>query len=331
MKALITGASGFIGSHLAAYLLSNGWDVAGIDDLSTGRIENVSLSIGHPRFRLAIDTVSNDLVMDRLASECDVIFHLAAAVGVKLIVEDPIRTIETNIDGTQAVLRAAKRYRKKVLIASTSEVYGKSSALPFREDDDSTFGPTTRPRWSYAVSKSVDEFLGLAYYRQLGLPVVVFRLFNTVGPRQSGQYGMVLPRFVAQARANHPLTVYGDGTHSRCFCNVGDVVKAIALLAGNQGAVGQVFNIGSTEEITIRRLAEMVLEEVWPEQLKVAASPRAFYEARIQQVPYEEAYGKDFEDMKRRVPDITKIFSLTGWKPQISLEATLREILRAEG
>jgi len=330
MKALITGVCGFIGSHLAAHLLSKGWEVAGIDDLSTGRVENVTLSLGHPKFKLAIDTVSNELVMDRLVSECDVIFHLAAAVGVKLIVDDPIRTIETNIDGTQAVLRAAKRYRKKVLIASTSEVYGKSGNLPFHEDDDSVFGPTTRPRWSYAVSKSIDEFLGLAYYRQLGLPVVIFRLFNTVGPRQTGQYGMVVPRFVKQALSNLPLTVYGDGTHSRCFCNVSDVVQALDLLATKDSAVGQVFNIGSTEEVTIRRLAEMVLNQVCGKQLDAAGSTASLYEARIQYVSYEEAYGKDFEDMKRRVPDISKIFDLTGWKPQVSLQETLRGILSTE-
>ncbi|HEX7975893.1 MAG TPA: NAD-dependent epimerase/dehydratase family protein, partial [Anaerolineales bacterium] len=242
-RVLITGGAGFIGSHLAEAMLERGRGVTVIDDLSTGRFENIAHLVGHPDFRFAIDSITNEAVMDRLASECDVIFHLAAAVGVMLIVEQPVHTIETNVMGTEAVLRAALRYRAKVLIASTSEVYGKGNHLPFREDDDVVLGPTSRSRWSYAASKMVDEFLGLAYHREKGLPVVVFRLFNTVGPRQTGRYGMVIPRFVQQALRGDPLTVYGDGEQSRCFLHVHDAVEAILALADCSQAVGQVFNI----------------------------------------------------------------------------------------
>ncbi|MFQ5859548.1 MAG: NAD-dependent epimerase/dehydratase family protein, partial [Anaerolineae bacterium] len=259
MQALITGGAGFIGSHLAEALLERDYHVTVIDDLSTGQFDNIEHLRDHPRFRFAIDTITNDMVMDRLSSECDVIFHLAAAVGVELIIDSPVHTIETNILGTDAVLRAAQRYRKKVLIASTSEIYGKNNHVPFREDDDRLLGPTTKARWSYATSKAVDEFLGLAYHKEKGLPVVIFRLFNTIGPRQRGRYGMVVPRFVQQALAGRPLTVYGDGRQTRCFCDVADVVRAIISLAEEPRAVGQVFNVGSTEEISILELARKVL------------------------------------------------------------------------
>jgi UDP-glucose 4-epimerase len=317
---LITGGAGFIGSHLAEALLEQGV----IDDLSTGRFDNIAHLTDHPHFRFAIDTITNEVVMDRLVSECDVIFHLAAAVGVELIVRDPVRVIETNILGTHAVLKVANRYRKKVLVASTSEIYGKTNHIPFGEDDDRLLGPTSKARWSYSTSKAVDEFLGLAYHRQMGLPVVIFRLFNTVGPRQTGQYGMVVPRFVGQALRGKPLTVYGDGQQTRCFCNVQDVVRAIIGLAGCPEAAGQVFNVGSTEEVTILGLAEKVLHAV--DTLGVQPPTVRTQDERIMFVPYEEAYEAGFEDMRRRVPDVSKIKALTGWEPQLSLEETLRRV-----
>ncbi|RMD66902.1 NAD-dependent epimerase/dehydratase family protein, partial [Candidatus Parcubacteria bacterium] len=266
MRALITGGAGFIGSHLAEHLLEHDHQVTIIDNLSTGRFDNIAHLTDHPRFQFAIDSITNEVVMDRLVSECDVIFHLAAAVGVELIVRDPVNVIETNILGTHAVLKVANRYRKKVLIASTSEIYGKNNQVPFREDDDRLLGPTTKARWSYSTSKAVDEFLGLAYHKQKDLPVIIFRLFNTVGPRQTGQYGMVVPRFVQQALAGQPLTVYGDGQQSRCFCDVADVVRAVTGLAEEPRAVGEVFNIGSNEEISILNLARKVLQLVAEEQ-----------------------------------------------------------------
>jgi UDP-glucose 4-epimerase len=321
---LITGGAGFIGSHLAEALLEQGDHVMVIDDLSTGRFDNIAHLTDHPHFRFAIDTITNEVVMDRLVSECDVIFHLAAAVGVELIVRDPVRVIETNILGTHAVLKVANRYRKKVLVASTSEIYGKTNHIPFGEDDDRLLGPTSKARWSYSTSKAVDEFLGLAYHRQMGLPVVIFRLFNTVGPRQTGQYGMVVPRFVGQALRGKPLTVYGDGQQTRCFCNVQDVVRAIIGLAGCPEAAGQVFNVGSTEEVTILGLAEKVLHAV--DTLGVQPPTVRTQDERIMFVPYEEAYEAGFEDMRRRVPDVSKIKALTGWEPQLSLEETLRRV-----
>jgi len=313
---LITGGAGFIGSHLAEALLARGGTVTVIDDLSTGRFENIEPLIGHPRFRFAIDTITHALVMDRLASECDVIIHLAAAVGVELIVHDPVRTIETNVLGTHSVLQAAARYRRKVLIASTSEVYGKGVRVPFAEDDDRLLGPTTRARWSYSDSKAVDEFLGLAYYKQHELPVVVVRLFNTVGPRQSGQYGMVIPRFVGQALSGQPLTVYGDGQQTRCFCNVRDVVAALMGLIECPSAVGEVFNVGSTDEVSIVALARHIL----------ALTDRP--PENIIFVPYAQAYEPGFEDMQRRVPDISKIRRTIGWVPTVSLDETLRQVIQ---
>ncbi len=312
--ALITGGAGFIGSHLSEYLLSAGYEVTIIDNLSTGRIENLATVDRHPLFHSAIEDIRNIHVMDRLVSECDLIFHLAAAVGVQRIISEPIETIETNIGGTEVVLKTARRYRKKVLIASTSEVYGKGVRFPFSEDDDSVMGPTTRNRWSYAASKAVDEFLALAYYKETNLPVVIFRLFNTVGPRQSGQYGMVLPRFVNWAIRDEPILVYGDGEQQRCFCNVHDVVQAIHGLSESPLALGKVFNVGSTEEVTINELAQR-------------ARDRAGSRSEIRSVPYEEAYEVGFEDFRRRVPSLDKIRHTIEWEPTITLDDTIDQII----
>lgn len=312
--ALITGGAGFIGSHLAERLLKAGQTVTVIDDLSTGRLENITALTAYPNFRYAIEDIRNFHVLDRLVSECDIIYHLAAAVGVQKIVSEPINTIEVNIGGTEMVLKTARRYRKKVMVASTSEVYGKGVNFPFREEDDSLLGPTTRSRWAYATSKAVDEFLSLAYHKEVGLPVVIFRLFNTVGPRQQGQYGMVLPRFVQWALNNETIQVYGDGAQSRCFGNVHDVVDAIQRLSEVPDAVGQVFNIGNDEEITILQLAERVRE-------------RAHSQSAIQLIPYEEAYEPGFEDFRRRVPDVSKLNRYTGWKPTTTLNETIDQII----
>jgi UDP-glucose 4-epimerase len=312
--ALITGGAGFIGSHLAERLIHAGYRVTVIDNLSTGQIRNLAALEGHPNFRAAIEDIRDIHVMDRLVSECDLIFHLAAAVGVQRIISEPIETIETNIGGTEVVLKSARRYRKKVLIASTSEVYGKGVRIPFSEDDDCVLGPTIRNRWSYAASKMVDEFLALAYAREVGLQVIIFRLFNTVGPRQRGQYGMVVPRFVRWALANEPILVYGDGDQQRCFGNVFDVVTAIHGLAEHADAVGQVYNIGSGEEVTIRQLAERVRE-------------RTGSTSEIRLVPYEEAYEAGFEDFRRRVPNVAKLNAAIGWSPTTSLDVTIDQII----
>lgn len=323
---LITGGAGFIGSHLAEELLACGHRVTVIDDLSTGRFENITHLTDNPDFRYVIDTITNEVVMDRLVSECRVIFHLAAAVGVQLIVSSPVHTIETNVMATEAVLKAARRYNAKVLIASTSEVYGKGTTVPFREDDDVVLGPTCRSRWSYAASKMVDEFLALAYHREKRLPVVVFRLFNTVGPRQTGNYGMVIPRFVEQALSGQPLTVYGDGAQTRCFLHVEDAVEAIIAIAESSDAVGRVFNIGSTDEISIRSLAEQVMATV--ERLGVGGwEGEARAAERIEYIPYDEAYAEGFEDMRRRMPDIGRIREVTGWAPRASLEQILEDVV----
>lgn len=319
--ALITGGAGFIGSHLAEALLARGDRVTVIDDLSTGRFENIAHLTANPGFHFAIETITNTAVMDRLVSECDIIYHLAAAVGVDLIVRSPIHTIETNVMGTNVVLQTARRYRKKVMLASTSEIYGKSTSAPFAEDDDRVQGATTKSRWSYATSKALDEFLALAYHKEVGLPVVVFRLFNTVGPRQRGRYGMVIPRFVRWALAGETIQVYGDGEQSRCFANVTDVVRAIIALADSPTAEGRVFNVGSQEEVTIRELAERVRART--------GSP-----SEIVFVPYREAYEEGFEDMMRRVPDTSRIHEVVGWAPQKSLDQTLDEVIayfRAQG
>lgn len=319
--ALITGGAGFIGSHLAEYLLARGQQVTVIDNLSTGRFENIAHLEGQPGFRYAIEDIRHAAVMDRLVSECDVIFHLAAAVGVFSIVHSPIDTLEINVGGTEIVLQTARRYRKRVLIASTSEVYGKGVKVPFSEDDDRILGPTTKSRWSYAASKELDEFLALAYHKAVNLPVTIVRLFNTVGPRQVGHYGMVVPRFVRWALAGEPIQVYGDGQQSRCFANVHDVVDAIARLAACDVAIGEVFNIGSHEEITIRELAERV-------------KARTGSQSEIVLIPYDQAYEVGFEDMRRRVPDISKIRRVIGWEPTTPLDTTIDQIVahfRAQG
>lgn len=313
--ALITGGAGFIGSHLSELLLERGYRVTIIDNLSTGQFENIEHLTTHPHFRFAIEDIRNIHITDRLVSECDFIVHLAAAVGVRKIIEEPINTIEVNIGGTETLLKAARRYRKKILVASTSEVYGKGSSFPFREDDDSVLGPTSRSRWSYAASKAIDEFLALAYYYEAQLPVVIFRLFNTVGPRQQGQYGMVVPRFVQWALANEPIQVYGDGNQQRCFCNVRDVVDAVHRLSETPAAVGQVLNIGSNEEISMLQLAELV-------------RMRANSTSQIVTVPYEEAYQTPgFEDFRRRVPSLDKIGSIVGWEPTTPLNDTIDQII----
>lgn len=319
-QVLITGGAGFIGSHLAGTLLTRGYSVTIIDDLSTGRFENISQLTGHPRFRFAIDTITNAIVLDRLASECSTIFHLAAAVGVKLIVEHPVHTIEANVMGTEAVLKAAHRYRAKVLLASTSEVYGKGNHVPFREDDDVVLGPTVRSRWAYAASKMVDEFLALAYQREFNQPVTIFRLFNTVGPRQVGRYGMVIPRFVSQALAGEPLTVYGNGQQTRCFLHVSDAVEAIITLAESPQAVGGIYNIGSTQEVSILELARQVLGAV--DGTTVNAN-----DPRLRLIPYEEAYEAGFDDMHRRVPDISRLQALCSWQPRHGLDDILRDVI----
>ncbi len=314
MHMLITGGAGFIGSHLAEALLAQGHTVTAVDDLSTGRLVNLDALADHPRFQFVYETITNETVMDRLASTSEVIFHLAAAVGVELIVKDPVRTLETNIQGTEVVLRLARRYRRKVLLASTSEVYGKSADLPFREDADRVMGPTVKSRWSYAESKAIDEFLGLAYHKQFGLPVVICRFFNTVGPRQTGTYGMVIPRLVQQALANRPLTVYGDGQQTRCFCNVNDTVRAMIALAASPKSIGEIYNVGSQEEITILALAERI-------------RARTGSTSALVRVPYDQAYEKGFEDMQRRVPSIDKIRAAIEWEPTFSLDQTLDAVI----
>ena len=311
---LVTGGAGFIGSHLIESLLAEGHRVLAIDDLSTGCTENLAAVEVHPNFHFARAPITDALVPDRLASQADVIVHLAAAVGVKLIVEHPVHTIETNVNGTDHILRGALRYNCRVLVASTSEVYGKGSKIPFSEDDDVLLGATLKSRWSYAASKMVDEFLALAYHREFGLATTVFRLFNTVGARQSGRYGMVVPRLVAQALAGEPITVYGDGTQSRCFCDVRDVVEAIIGLSRHAEATGKVFNIGGTEEVSIRQLAERIRSNTG------GASP-------IVSVPYEEAYAPGFEDMMRRVPDTSRIRALLGWRPVRTLDDILASVI----
>ena len=314
MRVLITGGAGFIGSHLSDAYLERGDEVYIIDDLSTGSIDNIQHIKKHPRFHYTIDSVTNQAVLAELVDTCDVVFHLAAAVGVKLIVESPVRTIETNVRGTEVVLAAANKKKKRVLVASTSEVYGLSTEVPFREDGNLVMGSTTKGRWSYACSKAIDEFLALAYWREKKLPTTVVRLFNTVGPRQTGQYGMVIPTLVKQAIAGKPLTVYGDGTQTRCFGYVTDVVGALVKLIDHPDSVGQVFNIGANEEISIGRLAERIKE--------ITGS-----QSEIVYIPYTEAYEEGFEDMPRRVPDISKIGKLVGYKPTADLDHILRQVI----
>ena len=314
MRALITGGAGFIGSHLAEALLNDGHEVDIIDNLSTGSIRNVSHLKAHPKFKYVIDTMTNEPVLAELIDRNDVIFHFAAAVGVKLIVEQPVHTIETNVHGTEVVLKHANKKKKKVVIASTSEVYGKNTDVPFREDADLVMGPTAKHRWAYACSKAIDEFLALAYFKERKLPVVVVRFFNTVGPRQTGQYGMVLPTFVRQALANEPITVFGDGTQSRSFTYIADVVDCLLRLVKEPKAVGGVFNIGNKQEVTILALAEKV---------KAATGSSS----NIVLVPYDEAYEAGFEDMPRRVPDLTKVKGLVGYEPKVQLDEIIRDVV----
>ena len=314
MKLLITGGAGFIGSHLSEALLERGDEVYVLDDLSTGSIENIDPFKDHDRFHYTIENVLNTPATAEHVDRVDVVVHLAAAVGVRLIVESPVHTIETNVHGTETVLRVANKKRKKVILASTSEVYGKSTDIPFREDSDLVMGATHKGRWSYACSKAIDEFLGLAYYKEKKLPVVVVRLFNTVGPRQTGRYGMVIPNFVRQALAGEPITVFGDGTQSRCFTDVSDVVGGLLGLIDHPDAAGEVFNIGSQQEVSILELAE-----------KVKAMTKS--KSEIVLVPYEEAYEEGFEDMSRRVPDTSKIAKLIGYEPTVSLEQILERVI----
>lgn len=313
---LVTGGAGFIGSHLIESLLAAGHRVFALDDLSTGRAANLDAVRRHPNFHFARAKVTDSVVLDRLASQSDVVIHLAAAVGVKLIVDHPVETIEINVNGTEAVLKAALHYECRVLIASTSEVYGKGSRIPFAEDDDVLLGSTMKSRWSYAASKMIDEFLALAYHREFGLPVTILRLFNTVGPRQRGRYGMVVPRLVAQALSGEPMTVYGTGEQQRCFCDVRDVVEAIIGLSEHRQAVGRVFNVGSTEETSIFSLAERI------RTLAESSSP-------IIRIPYDQAYSPGFEDMQRRVPDTSRIHQLLGWTPRRCLDEILTSVVEA--
>jgi UDP-glucose 4-epimerase len=314
LRVLITGGAGFIGSHLADAYLERGDEVFIIDDLSTGSFENIRHLKDHPRFHYTIESVHNQPVTAELVDQSDVIFHLAAAVGVKLIVESPVRTIETNVRGTECVLSLANKKKKKVLVASTSEVYGLSTQVPFREDGNLVMGATTKGRWSYACSKAIDEFLALAYWREKKLPTIVVRLFNTVGPRQTGQYGMVIPTFVKQALANRPITVFGDGQQSRCFCYVKDVVGALIKLMDDEKSVGQVFNIGSNKEISMFELAKKVKD-------------LTNSESEIVLIPYDEAYEEGFEDMPRRVPDVSKANKQVGFQPTVDLEGILKSVI----
>ena len=314
MRALLTGGAGFVGSHLAEALLAQGHTVDVIDDLSTGSIDNIAHLKGRDRFEYTIDSVMNDRLVAELVDRADVVFHLAAAVGVKLIVEQPVRTIETNVHGTEVVLKHASKKKRRVVIFSTSEVYGKSTDVPFREDADLVMGATSRHRWAYACSKAIDEFLALAYWKEQKLPVTVVRLFNTVGPRQTGRYGMVIPNFVRQALTGAPITVYGDGNQRRAFGYVGDIVQALVKLAQEPRAIGEVFNIGNTEEISIIDLAHKV------KTLTESTSD-------IVMIPYDQAYEAGFEDMPRRVPDLTKIHQLIGYAPTVGLDEILARVI----
>jgi UDP-glucose 4-epimerase len=314
MRILITGGAGFIGSHLSEALLDAGHEVLVIDDLSTGAIDNIAHLRNRPGYEYTIDTVFNEPLVAEMVDRADVVFHLAAAVGVKLIVERPVHTIETNVHGTEVVLRNAAKKKKLVFIASTSEVYGKSADVPFREDADLVMGATFRHRWAYACSKALDEFLALAYWKEKKLPVIVVRFFNTVGPRQTGQYGMVVPNFVRQALTGDPITVFGDGTQSRSFTYVGDAVDGLMKLMLHPGAVGQVFNIGNTEEVSILQLAERIR--------KATGS-----DSRIVKIPYDQAYEAGFEDMPRRVPDLSKIRAAVGFEPKVGLDEIIERVI----
>jgi UDP-glucose 4-epimerase len=310
---LITGGAGFIGSHLSRELLKSGRQVSVIDNLSTGLHANVADLEADPNFRLYVDTVRDVALMEKLMSKCDTVFHLASAVGVKLIMEQPVDTIDTIYQGTEVVLRLARRYRNRVLITSTSEVYGKSENVPYREDDDRLEGATTKHRWAYACAKALDEFLALAHWRESRLPVTIARLFNTVGPRQRSQYGMVVPSFVEQALRNDKLEVHGDGSQSRCFCHVHDVVQGLISLVDSEETCGQIFNIGSTDEISIQELAELIIS-------------RLQSSSTVQLVPYDKAYGEGFEDMQRRVPSIDRIHQTVGWQPTRTINDIIDDV-----
>ena len=314
MRALITGGAGFIGSHLAEALLERGDTVFVLDNLSTGSIDNIIHLKGRAKFEYFVDTVENEPLLAELIDRSDVVFHFAAAVGVKLIVEQPVHTIETNVHGTEVVLKHANKKKKLVVIASTSEVYGKSEDVPFREDSDLVMGPTPKHRWAYACSKAIDEFLALAYWKERKLPVIIVRFFNTVGPRQTGQYGMVIPNFVQQALAGQPITVFGDGRQTRSFTHVADVVGALVKLVSEPKAIGQVINLGNTQEVTIQALAERVRE------LSGSKSP-------ITLIPYDEAYESGFEDMPRRVPDLSKAEAMIGYKTRFTLDDILTQVI----
>jgi UDP-glucose 4-epimerase len=317
MRFLITGGAGFIGSHLSDLLIEHGHSVHVLDDLSTGAIENIRHLKHDRRFGYTIGSAENHAVVAELVDEADLVVHLAAAVGVTLVVDSPVRAIETNVHGTEVVLKHASKKKKPVLIASTSEVYGKSQALPFREDGDMQMGAPDMGRWAYACSKAIDEFLAMAYWRERALPTTVVRLFNTVGPRQTGSYGMVVPRLVSQALAGEPLTVYGDGRQTRCFCHVADVVGALFALATDERAYGNVFNVGATSEISIHDLAQLIIE--------VTDS-----KSEISLIPYDEAYGEGFEDMYRRVPDTTKVRELIDWRPSRTLQDIVQDVVACQ-
>jgi UDP-glucose 4-epimerase len=315
LKILITGGAGFIGSHLSELLLKDENNhVTVLDSLSTGTYSNIKSLVALPNYRLIVGPVSDKGLLEKLIADCDQIYHLAAAVGVRLIIERPVETIETNIIGTDIILNLAAKYHKKVLVASTSEVYGKSNKFPFQEDDDTILGPTSKSRWSYACTKALDEFLALAYHREKGLPAVIVRLFNTVGPRQTGRYGMVVPNLVQQALRGAPLTVYGDGKQSRCFTHVRDSIKCQMALMAEPRAVGEIYNLGSRQEVTIEQLAQRILELTGSK-------------SQIQYIPYEEAYEPGFDDMRRRVPDTSKLHNLLGFAADSKLDDILTDVI----
>lgn len=315
MKYLITGGCGFIGSHLAERLIADGHHVTVLDDLSTGKRSNVASIADHPQFDLRIGTICDDSLVHQLVQDCDVVFHLASAVGVRLIMDKPVETIETIVTGTQIVLKNANLFRKPTLLTSTSEVYGKSTSVPFTEDGDRLEGPTTKHRWAYACAKALDEFLAMAYWKSNGFPIVVVRLFNTVGPRQSGQYGMVIPNFVQRAVAGEALQVFGTGEQSRCFCHVSDIIRGLIGLMNCPAALGEVVNLGSTNEITVTQLAELVIQETGSS-------------SKIEYLSYESVFGDGFEDMLRRVPSIAKANRLIGWAPEISLKKIIADVMQ---
>ena len=315
MKVLITGGAGFIGSHLCEKLLEQEHRVTALDNLSTGKYENVAHLKENPNFNLVVGSILDEKLVDKLCEKTDIIFHLAAAVGVELIIRHPLESLTTNIKGSEIVLDMAQRYNKKVLITSTSEIYGKNTNGPLKENDDRILGSPLKSRWGYSTAKAVDEMLAYVYWKEKGLPTIIVRLFNTVGPRQTGAYGMVIPRFVTQALKTEPLTVYGDGSQSRCFVHVQDAVNALVKLMENPKAIGQVFNLGSQEEITIKELAQKIIQFTRSN-------------SQIVYIPYDQAYEEGFEDMQRRIPDISKIQNLIGYRPTVNLEGILKSVIQ---